>query len=63
MNNFHEEMLEEAKKEKNITASDLLAEIKAHISEFYVCEIEGADGVLNLNFFNGQKFKLKVEEV
>ena len=62
MNGFPKEMLDIAKNEKNISANDLLADIKAYISEYYVCGTEG-DNIVQLNFFNGQKFRIKIEEV
>lgn len=62
MGKFPEEMLTVAKNEKNISAADLLVEIKAYIDEYFVCDTKDDNGTIILNFFNGQNFVIGMQE-
>lgn len=60
MNYFLEKQTSDAAKEKPITASELLEEIKLILPDYFVCDFEEVkDGVL-IKLYNGQSFTLKV---
>lgn len=46
-----------------IEASDLLLDLKVLLKEYYVATFTGDGSSLMINFNNGQKFRLNLEEV
>ena len=49
--------------ETKIDKQDLLIDLKVLIKEFYLGTFTDDGKSLVLNFFNGQKFALKIEEI
>lgn len=48
---------------KEIQKSELILEIKKALKDVFVAEITEENGVLSLEFLNGQKFSLWLENI
>lgn len=46
-----------------MTASELTADLKPLIEEFYIGKVSDKNGSIELILTNGQKFKITVEEI
>ena len=46
-----------------MTASELTADLKQIIEEFYIGKVSDKNGSIELILTNGQKFKITVEEI
>ena len=65
MNNFKQKNTAEqfAVSEGAISAKDLLEEVEPLLREYFIGEFELTAKAINLNFKNGQKFRLTIEEL
>ena len=57
------ERVENARKCPPLTLEDFMSEFEWLIAEYALCEYKIYDNVIFLNLFNGQKFRLSIEEI